>query len=134
MMQANADKQASVLNGTKPRVNKNAQDLDVEYPNQIYVTIRGQKNCSLDVAVQLTMQPELIDEATLKLQQMQKQKELVDVEQLAKIEKELGAFAHANQAFLKKALVLNDFNFIKENVKQVEQTQTMFQKQLEFRL
>ena len=80
------------------------------------------------------MQPELIDEATLKLQQMQKQKELVDYEQLAKIEKELGAFANDNQAFLKKALGINDLNFVKENVKQVEQTQNLFQKQIELRL
>lgn len=83
MLSANAERRAAALGEVKTKAsnkNKDAQDWDVEYPNQIYVTIRGQKNCALDVAVQLTMQPELIDEATLKLQQMQKQKELVDYE------------------------------------------------------
>lgn len=142
MLAENAERKARTLGNAKtPKPknnqqgkNKAAQDWDVEYPNQIYVTIRGRKNCALDVAVQLTLQPELIDEATLKLQQMQKQKELVDHEQLAKIEKELGAFANENQAFLKKALGINDLNFVKENVKHVEQSQSAFQKQIELRL
>lgn len=53
---------------------------------------------------------------------------------MAKIEKELGAFANDNQAFLKKALGISDLNFVKENAKQVENTHTMFEKQLEFRI
>lgn len=98
------------------------QEPDVEYPNHIFVTIRGRTSCALDVAVQLTFQPEIIDEATLKLLEQQKKKEMLDYEYLAKIENDLETFATANQEFMKKALGINDTNFIKENAKQAECT------------
>jgi|TARA_B110001450_G_C17199466_1_gene310762 hypothetical protein len=47
---------------------------------------------------------------------------MLDYEYLAKIENDLASFATDNQEFMKKALGINDTNFIKENAKQAECT------------
>lgn len=41
--------------------------LEVKYRNQIFITIRGQKDCELDVAAQLTLQPKKQDPHDLAL-------------------------------------------------------------------
>jgi hypothetical protein len=35
--------------------------LNVKFRNQIFITIRGQLDCDLDIAAQLTLQPKKVD-------------------------------------------------------------------------
>ena len=49
--------------------NKNPNKVENKYPNHIYISIRAKKNCDLDFAAQLTLQPEKISEEQLMLMQ-----------------------------------------------------------------
>lgn len=44
---------------------------EVKFPNKVFLTIRSNLNCELDIAAQMTLQPEKIDEQKLKMQLMQ---------------------------------------------------------------
>lgn len=53
---------------------KKIVERDVKFPNHVYITIRSQRNVDLDVAVQLTLQPERMEDDKVLMQQLQKSK------------------------------------------------------------
>ena len=96
-------------------------DRNVQYPNHVYITIRGNKNCDLDVACQLTLQPEKIDENLLKLQQMQKKTHNIDYNFLSKIENKLNEFYVHNKYTPPQ-------NYVNVNIRKAENFPVLYQK------
>ena len=60
----------------------------VSYPNHVFITIRGQKDCKLQLAAQLTVQPEAKEEDQIQ-QNKNKKKNAVDPELMERVDSEL---------------------------------------------
>ena len=104
------------------------KEREVKFPNQVFLTIRGGKNCELDVAAQLTLQPEPMDEIQRRLKELQKAASKVDYELLNKIEKDLDNYFHKNELKYKLEHGKSDTNFIKENMRKSEYGSTLLEK------
>lgn len=61
--------------------------LNVKYRNHIFITIRGQLDCDLDIAAQLTLQPKRVDPNDQAQQMAKKLKKKVDYELIEKLDK-----------------------------------------------
>ena len=98
-------------------------ERDVRFPNQVFITMRSMRNVDLDVAVQLTLQPERMEDDKVLMQQLQKTRQRIDVEIAERIEQELLTFYMQNETAVGKQ------NFVKENVRTAENTPTTDMKQ-----
>lgn len=49
-------------------------EREARFPNQVYVYLRSIRNCELDIAVQLTLQPDRMEDDKVLMEQLQKTK------------------------------------------------------------
>lgn len=81
------------------------------------------RNVDLDVAVQLTLQPERMEDDKVLMQQLQKTRQRIDMEVAERIEQELFNFYMQNETGVGK------LNYVKENMKTAESTPTTDERQ-----
>ena len=117
------------MENKKPKAYK-----EPKYPRQVFITIRGVRKCDLDIAAQLTLQPEPLDEQQLRLKELQKAKKQADQEALEMLQNELTNYFDSNAAFFKIHNNISETNFILENVKKAEHTPSIEALQEQYRI
>ena len=77
------------------------KETKVKYPNQVFINIKSNKDCVLDIVAQLNLQPEPADEQQKRMQELKKARENIDYEQMEVLENELKRYFDQNEEFFK---------------------------------
>lgn len=68
----------------------------VGFPNMVFITIKSNKDCKLDIVAQLSLQPEPLDEQQHRMRELKKLRNHIDYEALEVLDKDLRDFQTRN--------------------------------------